>query len=1226
MGRREKQVDPAAGPVQRFAFELRTLRQEAGAPTYRVMAQRAGYSAAALATAAGGKRLPTLAVTLGYVNACGGDAEEWERRWHAAAQDEAALPADEDEAEPPYRGLARFEADDQDRFFGRDQLTDALLQLVRKHRLVAVFGPSGSGKSSLLRAGLIPRLQNATDPALRPATIRILTPGSRPLHTCEQIFESADGEGETWLVVDQFEEVFTLYHDPDERNLFINRLLAARAPARRLRVVLGVRADFYSRCLQHRQLAEAVRDASMPVVPMSPAELREAIVKPAAAHGLIVERSLTARLVEETADEPGGLPLMSHALLETWRRRRARTLTMDAYEASGEVTGALARTAEDLYTQLPDEHACLARRILLRLITPGDGVPDTRRPIQRAELDTGDTAGTAHVLDRLARARLITLYHDTVDLAHEAVIIGWPRLHAWIEDDRERLRCHRRLTEAAQTWQELDRDPGALYRGTRLATAEEHFPHAHDHHDLTNLERAFLTASVTARVQEQQAAARVTRRLRRFTVALSVLLVLALIAGLTAWQQSRTSSRERDRALTAQRVALSRQLAAQSTGLLDSEPDLASLLAVQAYRTAPTPEATTSLYSAADLPIQDRLTGHTQLVRAVAFSPDGRTLATGSKDQTVRLWNVATGKLRTRFTGHTKSVAAVAFSPDGRTLATGSGDKTVRLWNMATGKLQARFTGHTGEVTAVAFSPNGRTLATGSDDKTVRLWNMATGKLQATLTGHTNDINAVAFSANGRTLATGSDDKTVRLWDVGARKTRTTLSGHTREVTAVAFNPDGQTLATSSQDKTVRLWNVATGKLRVKFTGHTDDIYAVAFSPDGRTLAIANYSAVRLRNVATGKTRATLTGHTGPIYAMAFSPDGQTLATGSHDNTVRLWDFDARKARTTLTGHTDVVSAVAFSRDGRTLATGSWDKTVRLWDVGARKTRTTLTGHTGPIYAMAFSPDGQTLATGSADKTVRLWNGATGKLQATLTGHTNDIFVMAFSPDGRTLATGSADKTVRLWNGATGKLQATLTGHTGEVTAVAFSPDGRTLATGSDDKTVRLWDVGARKTRTTLTGHTDVVSAVAFSRDGRTLVTGSWDKTVRLWDVGARKTRTTLTGHTSEVSSVAFSPDGRTLATGSDDRTVQLWDTRTRHPRTALTGYANTVAAVEFSPDGRTLATANYDKTVWLWKLDLPTPDESIRKICHAIHRNLTPLERSTYLPAHPPRPICAPR
>ncbi|MFD7124268.1 MULTISPECIES: helix-turn-helix domain-containing protein [Streptomyces] len=536
MGRQEKPLDAASGPVAGFAFALRKLRKEAGGPTYSAMARRSPYSISTLSRAAGGEQLPTLPVVLAYVNACGGAPQEWEARWQLVSEELAVARAQgRADAPSPYRGLARFEPGDHELFFGRDRLVDELTLLTTEHRFVTVFGASGTGKSSLLRAGLVPRLRDAAAYGLpRPGAIRILTPGEHPLATHGASLVPADAAGDTWLVVDQFEEIFTLCHDEVERTRFIDALLEGGNPAGRLRVVLGVRADFYTRCLDHTGLAASIRDASLPVGWMTSAELRQAITKPAAACGLVVERALTETLVEEVVTRAGGLPMLSHALLETWRRRRGQTLTLEAYERAGGLRGAIAQSAEAAYEAMDAHQAETARQVMLRLITPGDGAPDTRRRATRAELEaTGSARQSQAVLETLARARLITLSEDSVDLVHETLITAWPRLHGWIEADREKLRLHRWLTEAAEAWESVGRDPGVRISPVRLTQLRDFTTTTtDDRSELTALETDFIAAGTAThrRTIRRRWAARAT---------IPVLAVLAAVAGTFAWQQKR---------------------------------------------------------------------------------------------------------------------------------------------------------------------------------------------------------------------------------------------------------------------------------------------------------------------------------------------------------------------------------------------------------------------------------------------------------------------------------------------------------------------------------------------------------------------------------------------------------------------------------------------------------------------------------------------------------------
>jgi len=584
---------------------------------------------------------------------------------------------------------------------------------------------------------------------------------------------------------------------------------------------------------------------------------------------------------------------------------------------------------------------------------------------------------------------------------------------------------------------------------------------------------------------------------------------------------------------------------------------------------------------------RNSLEGFSNSVWSVAFSPDGKTLASASGDNTIKLWNLQTQTALKTLTGHSRLVRSVAWSPDGKTLASASNDKTIKLWNLQTGKLIATLTRHSNEVSSVAFSPDGKILASASGDNTIKLWNLQTQKPLATLSGHSSFVNSVAISPDGKTLAAASADKTIKLWNLQTQKELATLSGDSSFLNSVAFSPDGKTLAAASADSTIKLWNLQTQTAIPALTGHSSFVNSVAISPDGKTLASASADkTIKLWNLQTKKAIATLSGHSSFVNSVAISPDGKTLASASGDNTIKLWNLQTEEPLATLSGHSSFVNNVAFSPNSLTLASASDDNTIKLWNLQTGKPITTLTGHSNPVTSVAWSPDRKTLASASADNTIKLWNLQTKEAIATLTGHSSFVNSVAWSPDGKTLASASRDNTIKLWNLQTQKNIKTLTGHSYSVNSVAWSPDGLTLASVSDDKTIKLWNLQTPKPIKTLTGHSDRVNSVAFSPDGKTLASASADNTIKLWNLQTQKEIPTLTGHSDSVNSVAFSPDRKILASASHDNTIKLWNLQTQKPIATLTGHSDRIYSVAFSPDGKTLASASADKTIRLWTWD----------------------------------------
>jgi WD40 repeat protein/DNA-binding SARP family transcriptional activator len=1185
----------------------------------------------------------------------------------------------------PYKGLARFEPSDAAWFFGRERLIAELVTHLVGVGLVGVVGPSGSGKSSLVRAGLLPALAEGVLPGSDRWRQLILRPGEHPMaeladqaghhdaaggattgNSREARQTPAAGQGAGgWvrralagaerllLVVDQFEEVFTTCRDEGERTAFLAALTEAAWADSQVTVVVAIRADYYGHCAADPELADLLAANHVLVGPMRQDELRRAIELPAHRAGLHLEPGLLAAMVEEVADQPGGLPLLSCALLESWQQRHGRTMTLAAYHQAGGVRGAVARLAERAWQQLDPDQQVVARRVLLRLAGPGEGEAVVRRRVPLNEFTQSDQHARV-VVEALTDHRLLTTSQDAVEVAHEALLREWPRLRGWLEEDTEGRALHRHLIGAAREWDQAGRDPGELYRGARLIGAVEW---AGDHDaDLNTLEREYLDASRVAAEQEMADArrradqeaqrarreARISRRLRASLAGLAILLLLALVASGFALDL-------RGRAERQALVADSRRLSAQA--LLQSDLDRSLLLAEQAVRLDDSVDTRSALLTSllrSPMAVGRFRAGDYQLWN-LALSPDGRTLAAVDKLGQIYLWDPLTGH---RLAGPLGEQAVypwgVAFSPDGGLLAAGGsiGTGGLNLWDVASRTVVRHLPlpDENAGVADAAFSPDGRVLAAGTMAGDLIFWNPATGARLGPILHPYHPPNmtgmTLAFTPSGTTLFTSAQrDKTI-VWNVARRRRVRTIPLGTA---ALALSPDGSTMALGQQDGSIILADAASGQRRRVVTSHgpgvASDDMQLAFSPDGtRVASLSDERTVVVWSVATGQTQQTLQGHASPVCGLAFSPNGSMLYTSSMNDGVIAWDLTGTRSLVRqLTHSAGPVAGIAFSpHDLNLLALAQSDGPVTLWDVTRRiQIGKPLAVTGGPRNPVAFSVDGRVIATADhADGAVRLFDVSThapvgrplpslfGKLYPSYSDVINGI---AFSHDSRLLATGDEDGLVVVWDLAKhapiGRPRRPQFG--AGVTAVALSPDGRTLASAVRDGPVFLTHVpdGTALHILTVAAPGDFPTAIAFSPDGNTLATAGSDGKVRLWDPHTGTARGP--GWTAEggvVLSVSFSPDGGVLETSGSDGTAALWDVGSgKQIGTPLAGPPGSAVAA-FDPTGHTLATAFQDGTVLLWDVD---PASWRARACAVAGRRLTPQEWQEFLPNRPYKPSC---
>lgn len=1222
-----------------------------------------------------------------------------------------AWPPEHDPDRSPYRGLQPLEAEDAGIFFGRDGPTVLGLDLLRgvgegpPPRLLVILGASGAGKSSFLRAGLLPRLAREnqrflTLPVVRPESA-VITGESGLIAGLERALKEnglaqsraeirkavergandvailmerlvaarKSGNGSKpnpptlVLPIDQAEELFQA-EEGDESRAFLDllaKLLVRNSPA--LIALFTIRSDSYER-LQTADSLQGLRQQALGLPPMPKGAYAEVIKGPArrldgSKRALKIEEPLVDRLLADI--EQGGakdaLPLLAFTLERLYREQGGDgDLRLSEYEELGGVKGSIeaaverALRAADADPKIPRDRK--ARLVLLRrgLIPWLAGVdPETGSPRRRIARLSEIPAESRALIDLLVEQRLLSTDVSkeagevTIEPVHEALLRQWGLLQGWLAEDAGMLGVLDGIKRATRDWAANGKDKTWLaHGGGRLDDAEGLLARNDlaalldptDHMYLIScraaeterrdreLEEARKLAQAEKKAADEQR--RVASRTRLGLIVASGLALLSIGLALFGFMKAREANDRATEALNNESVG---EAALSTKALSQGRPSDAVKLSLAAWPRAGDdrrPKLLLTVQSlAAALPNLSHLgihqtsilKGHSGLVTAGAFSPDGTGAVTSSNDKTARVWDTKTGATIATLKGHENMVTSAIFSPDGTKAVTASFDGTARVWDAKTGAEILVLKGHEKPVTSALFSPDGTRVLTASDDDTARLWNATTGATLTTfkgdrasfspdgarvltitrefahvwdaqtgveivnLAGHADGLYSAAFSADGTRIVTASSDGSARVWNAAAGAPIATLKGHDDHVLSAEFSPDGNLIVTDSDDGTIRIWDASTGAELRSLKGTSE-----VLSSDGALIAGVARNGVRVWSATTGAQVAAINSPDKSLSILAFSPDGTRLFLAGPDTIASIWGLQLPNVE--LKGHEDVIRSVAISPDGTQLATASCDKTARIWDVGTGKESIVLNGHEKGATSIAYSPDGTQIVTASMDGTARVWNAKTGQINAVLRGHENEVNSAAFSPDGSRIVTASFDDYARVWDAATGKEIQIGDWSWPAVYSAAFSPDGSRVVTVSRHA-VEVWDAISGKQVRLLTEigylkkHGNTVNTAAFSPDGARVLTASSDMTARVWDAMTGATLAILRGHTSFVRSAVFSPDGTRVATASDDRTVRVWDAATGAELLRMNG----VNSAAFSRNGARLVTLSPDRTANVWDL-----------------------------------------
>ncbi len=1147
----------------------------------------------------------------------------------------------------PYKGLEVFEEEDAELFFGRERLVNDLISRVQESRAVFVTGPSGSGKSSLVRAGLIHALRQGTIKSLHSERwlYETMKPGREPLqelalafsrlkspelasyfqahanevnilNECAESVLSGRKDQRFVFFVDQFEEVFTQISQEEERLAFLN-MLAHAGTVENGRVILlfAMRSDFVSNCATYLAINELLSQQFRQIGAMQPEELVSAIALPARHVGLPIEDELIARIINDMKGEPGVLPLMQFALKDLFDSQQEKggviALRLEDYLRHGGIQKSLKRHADASLAELNEKEQNLARSIFSGLIEIGRGTQDTRRTALFDELIPVNTNAedVKAIVQKLADARLIITDEqagkNTVTISHEKLIDAWPWLKKLVNENRDVIALQNEIVNDAKEWEDHHHDPSYLYSGARLVNANEQL----------KSNRLVLSGTAFEYIRAGQT------RQRRGQIVLfgSITIIFALLITVVVIFANLTKEAQKQA-----NIALARQLAAQAQSISatrNSKQMIAVLLATQSMKMFPSSESAQFLMNnnfAAHLIAR---LSHDVYTSSFAFSPDGKYIASGGCDNTdsqgfctqgtARVWELTTGMEVARMV-HGNSVSSVAFSSDGKYIVWSGCDNTdsqgfctqatARVWEVMTGREVTRMV-HDDSVNSAVFSPDGKYMISVSSYRTARIWDTATGKEVTRMT--LGMVHSVAFSPDSKYVVSASaiiNDNSARVWEL-TTGTEVARMVHDTSVYSVVFSPDGKYVA-SAGDTTARVWEAATGKEVTRMT-HDSSVGSVAFSPDGKYVLSASYdNTARVWEATTGREVARMT-HDSGVGSVALSPDGKYVASKSADKTIRVWEAITSKDFGRMV-HDNSVYSVIFSPDGKYVASGSADHTVRVWEVMTGKEIARMV-HGNWVSSVAFSQDGKYIVSGGCDEvssdsdnfciqgTARVWEVMTGKEISRIT-HEGSVSSVTFSPDGKYVVSEDWYHRARVWEMMTGKELAHMTDDW--ISPVAISPDGKYIVSGTYaasgnviNTTARVWEVmtGKEIARTVLSGS---VHLVAFSSDGKYIVSVSDDDTARVWEAATGK-QVAQVIHGSWVSSVAFSPDGKYVISGSNDSIARVWETATGKEVARMT-HDGPVNSVTFSPDGKYVLSGSDDHTARVW--EAVTGKEVIRK------------------------------